>query len=218
MPEEPLDEQSHRRQTEWRERAANTRKRKSEVAAINAALVLAQGRSFDDVSMDEVAAMAKVRVSTIYSRFGSKAGLAAAILGPSFALVAEAARRDIAAGLSGPDAVASFLDRLGIAVDENRSVANTFFVGMAQGPHHNLSQASDHPRNGTIDLPAALSEVLEAGHRRGELDIQGDAFEMSRTILNFFIARFLGEDESARDSASVVARLVLMGIVFRNQG
>ena len=210
-----MNDRADSTQPAWRERAAKTRKRNSEVAVIGAAWALAQENSFEDVSVDEIAAHANVRTSTIYSRFGSKAGLAAAMLGPSFSAVIEAARRDLTDAVAAPKAIENFLGRVGSTVDENRGVATVFFAGLAKGPHHKLSGQHDNLRASTLDVPRMLGEVLAAGVATGEIAIDGEAFETARMILNFFVARYLTQNEPGSQSAALVGRIVLRGIEAR---
>lgn len=210
-----MNDQANPIQPDWRERAAKTRKRNSEVAVIAAAWTLAREKSFEDVSVDEIAARANVQTSTIYSRFGSKAGLAAAMLGPSFLAVIEASRCDLADAVAAPKAIENFLSRVGSTVDENRGVATVLFAGMAKGPHHKLSDQREHPRTGTMEVPRMLGEVVAAGVAAGEIEIDGDALETARMILNFLVARYLTQNEPGSRSAALVARIVLRGIEVR---
>ncbi len=201
-------------QPEWRQRANATRRRRSEQRILAAARELLPSRPLRDLTVEEIARAAGVPSSTVYTRFGTKAGVAAQLLAPDLLLLAEAAQADLESDLSAREAILGHLQRVGELVELHRDLAEVAFAGFFQGAFHVPPAEPQHPRQALMALPGILISLLREGQRRAELRPDFDADDVGRTLLNFFVIRFVSRDEPATVSAGFVADLILRGLLI----
>jgi AcrR family transcriptional regulator len=196
----------------WRRRAGRTRRRRSEQAILSSARPLFEARSYEEVTVEMIAAAAGVSPGTVYNCFGSKAAIAAHLLTGWLPPLEAGARQDIAADLPLSEAVSRHFERLGMLIDADRTLAEALFLAVIEQSRRSKATAGENDPRAIMPLPRPLYSLLEAGKSRGELWPCQDLNDLSRIATAFLATRVLARTEPATLSGAFIADLLLNGI------
>jgi len=198
---------------EWRSRAAETRRARSRQKIIAAAQHLFENFEFDDVSVEMVAEQAGVGPATIFQRFGTKGGLAAAVLAQKTANLQREAERDAnAESLPLGDAVRRHLRRVARVITANRALARAVLAELSRSDGPPVDERD--PRL-ILPLPEPLAYILAVGIDDGAFVVPTTAFDTAASITSMLMIRIMVRHESSNASADFVSDLVLNGISVR---
>ena len=181
----------------WHQRAAATRRARSEASLLAAAADVFEEAGFAAATVETIAARAGVGPATVYRRFESKAALLSAALAFAVPERPQDLRLPIATALT------RHLVRVAALVGHRPELAEALLPVMASRA---LRSASGPP-----DLADPIAELLRVGCERGELRPDTDPEELAPMILNLLLIRVLRRNESGRASAERVAAMVLSG-------
>ncbi|MHB8506736.1 MAG: TetR/AcrR family transcriptional regulator [Acidimicrobiales bacterium] len=198
----------------WRERAAATRRRRSEAAVLDAARRLVSAGGFEATTVEAIAAEAGVGPATVYERYGSKAGVAIALLYEHLGDLDTPAARDAA---TRPVAEAVYRHMLRVARKWRAHPELGPAVFSAMSRLVGLPRGRDDPRV-RYPLPRPLVAILRAGQDRGEIAGDLDVEDAAGSLTSFLMLRLITRDEPAAASASFVARLAMRGLLADPRG
>jgi AcrR family transcriptional regulator len=204
--------QPHDQHDDWRRRAGRTRRERSEQAILTAARTLFERHSYDQVSVESIAAVAGVAPGTVYNRFGSKGAIAAALLTGWLEPLEQSAQADIDDGLDIRRALPRHFARLGGLIDAERPLAEALFLAVIEhGQRFKIAAEATDPRR-IMPLPNPLLALLTAAQRRNELRPGLDLDDLARIATAFLATRVLAREEPATRSGAFIAELMLDGI------
>lgn len=198
----------------WRQRAAATRRRRSETAVLHAARRLIARGGFEATTVEAIADEAGLGPATVYQRYGSKAGVAVALFYEHLGDLDTPAARD-AASRPVDEAVYRHMLRVARKWQEHPEMGHAAFSAMSRlvGP----PQDTGDPRI-RYPLPRPLAVILRAGQARGEIATDVDVEDTAGSLTSFLLMRLLTRDEPAAASASFVARLAMQGLLTEAKG
>ena len=192
----------------WRERAAATRRQRSEERILAAARELFEAYGFDAVTVEEIAGSAGVGPATVYQRFGTKAAIAATIMAEMTRPAFTAAERD-AFRLPAGEAIRRHLRRVAQVFCENREMARALLSAVLHTTGPPID--SRDPRL-VFPLPSPLAVLLQAGIDTGEIQVPTSASDTAATLTSLLLVRIMSRQESPRASADFVWQISMKGI------
>lgn len=196
----------NRKTEEWRQRAAQSRRQQSRDKILSAARKLFNQFDYGAVSVEQIAKSAGVGPATVYNRFGSKAGVAAALFEEPLHALQASAEKGIQVNRSFETVVQCHFQRLAEMVPGNRPLVSALFQAVTEyALTGSRPTAATDPRR-IAPLPAPLTAILQAAPTRGV-----NAAHAAAMMTNALLIRLLNGDDP-QTAARETANLLLYGI------
>jgi AcrR family transcriptional regulator len=203
---------NRRKTEEWRQRAAQSRRQQSRDRILNAARQLFNEFDYGAVSVEQIAKTAGVGPATVYNRFGSKAGVAAALFEEPLMTLQVSAEKEIQANRSFENMVHRHFQRLAKLVAGNRPLVRALIQAITEYVlTDSQPPAATDPRR-LAPLPAPLTAILQVAPTRGV-----NAAHAAAMMTNALLIRLLNGDDP-QTAARETADLLLYGICGQGTG
>ena len=196
-------------ESNWRVRAANTKKTRTLNKILLSAQKLFESCDYDEVSIEKIAAGAAVGPATIYQRFATKGALAAAVLAKSISGYDDLVEQDInSIGVLG--ALHAHLERLANLVKNNYKLARAVFIAnsFTEGP-----PTSPHDPRLLLPLPRHVAQILDRGVQQGLLHVPTTPNDTAGSIVSALLVRIVARDETAKQSSDFIFSLITTGLL-----
>jgi AcrR family transcriptional regulator len=198
--------------SDWRTRAAATRRRRSEERILAAASELFDQIGYEATTVEMIATKAAVGPATVYNRFGTKAAIVATTIATAAEPLLEAARHDIANDVTARKAVTAHLERAASLLHDHRGLAHAILYALADETSPELAPDRSHVCLTPV-LQEPLAEIVAAGQDRGELRAVPRPAEAAMLATNMLLLRMLSvQDEEPHHAARGVVRFVMDGL------
>lgn len=202
---------------EWRLRVAARRQEQSRTRILHAARDLFVSEGYASVSVERIARAAGVGPATVYTRFGSKATIAAYLFRPVFEQIQQLTAADIAAHLPLEQAVRTYFERLAHQALTDPLFVDAFLRGVFESGFLAGQPVSDSDPRRVVPLPAPLAAIFRAGIRQGDLSPAVDADHVAALALGAFLVALARGDEPV-SAAHLITKLFLYGIGGQSSG
>ena len=180
---------------------------------LDAVAARADTDTYDDASIEDVAADAGVPAEAVYAEFHGKPGLAAAAFARYLPLLERPLRTELEDGSPPVDVIRAHLGRLADLAARHRGLTTAAF----DAAHDAAIRYGDHigpsdPR-AIVPLPQMLTPAVAAGQQQGVVRSDFDAFELASVVTNMLFQRVMNRPQaSAEQVAEIVSEVALRGI------
>lgn len=210
-----------------RQRAAETKRRRTRTALLRAASTLFSERGWRDTRLEDVAAAAHVSVATLYNHFGSRQELIGHAYAPLLDPLLKSAHH--AVGDDSSDMLTEIERCVRQLAELARGHRNLTIALLAAVEEQTIKgggrtpPAADDVRT-LVPVPTPLWLLIMAAHRRGVIslgddldkaELETEAAEIATYHTNGLLVRVLTRDESAEDTARLVLGQLLPALLAR---
>lgn len=210
-----------------RQRAAETKRRRTRTALLRAASTLFSEHGWQDTRLEDVAAAARVSVATLYNHFGSRQELIGHTYAPLLGPLLESARA--VADDDSSDVLTEIERCVRELAELARKQRNLTIALLAAVEEQTIKDggrkppAADDVRT-IVPVMTPLWLLIVAAHRRGVIslgddldkaELETEASEIATYHTNGLLLRVLTRDESAEDTARLVLGQLLPALLAR---
>ena len=206
-----LGRKKQKRADEWRQRVAQQRHAQSRQKVLTAARDLLTRSDYAAVSVEQIARRAGVAPATVYNRFGSKAGVAAALFEAPLQELQAAAERDLAAGVPLESAVRQHFQRLGEMARRHEPLIEALWYAVSEYAMISTPPATSMDPRRIAPMPQPLVTILQHASARDVRTGPVSASRAAAMMTNAFLIRFFNGDDP-HTIARETTDLLLYGI------
>jgi AcrR family transcriptional regulator len=210
----PMLDDPHARADAGRQRAAETKRARSQERLIAAATELFAERGWYGTRVEDVAALAGVSVATAYNHFPNKYHLLSAAYAPLLLPVNDAVAADLATTMPIDEVLHRGVHALCRMARQYRAMTVAVLSALPEIYARQGEPIEPNDPRFQVDMEGPVRDAVEAGRARGELPDGPGPTEVALAVTGVLCLRILTRpEESPQETADLLLRMLRGGLI-----